>query len=499
MTKETTLIAASALLFATFVVPRLISRWSLLARVSWRVGALIGLTILVRAILGSPLAPHYGAANAGLRLWEQLVEIGWWIVAAQGAIGLTRLLIVFETKPRETRIISDLLADLIYLVTLLAIVNFVFKVPIGGLLATSGVIAIVLGLALQSSLADVFSGIAMRIERPYTVGDLLWVEGGIEGNVIQVNWRSTHIATMNKDVAIVPNSVMAKARLINHSMPTTARGHSITVRLDASEPPARCMAVLTAAAKTCMLLMDEPGPSIARTDLNGDGATYDISFAVASSAAIMDARSELLGHVQNHLRHAGISLAVPSMAQVPPTKIPGPAELLAGSDWFGALSSEDRALLAEHLTEVFATPGENLIRKDEDPRALYIIASGAVAFFNGPLADRPIVHRMGPGGSIGAIALITGSPYAVTATALTAVKAYRLDKEAIRSDIELRPQLVSNLEVIASHREHMQRGDMAAPESDRMEPSYLFLAKLQNFLQKLSAAAAQEIGGGTQI
>jgi small-conductance mechanosensitive channel/CRP-like cAMP-binding protein len=499
MSNETSLIAASVLLLATFVVPRLISRWSLLARASWRVGALIGLTILVRALLGSPVAPHYGAADAGLRLWEQIVEIGWWIVAAQGAIGLTRLLIVFETKPRETRIISDLLAGLIYLVTLLAIVNFVFQVPIGGLLATSGVIAIVLGLALQNSLADVFSGIAMRIERPYSVGDLLWVEGGIEGNVIQVNWRSTHIATMNKDVAIVPNSVMAKARLINHSMPTTARGRSITVKLDVNEPPARCMAVLTAAAKTCMLLMDEPSPSVARTELNGDGATYEIDFAVASSAAIMDARSELLGQVQNHLRHAGISLAVTGMAQVPRTKIPGPAELLEGSDWFGALSPEDRALLAEHLTVVFAAPGEQLIRKDEDPRAMYIIASGAVAFSDGTPAGRRIVYRMGPGGSIGAIGLVTGSPYAVTATALTPLKAYRLDKEAIRTAIELRPQLVSSLEVIASHRQDMQRGGVAAPESDRMEPSHLFLARLQDFLQKLSAAAAQEIGGGTQI
>ena len=49
---------------------------------------------------------------------------------------------------------------------------------------------------------------------PYSAGDLLWVEGGIEGRVIQVNWRSTHIATINKDVAVVPNSVMAKARLV---------------------------------------------------------------------------------------------------------------------------------------------------------------------------------------------------------------------------------------------------------------------------------------------
>ena len=360
MTGEAALTAASVLLVAAFVVPRLISPWSLWVRALWRVTALVVLTVLVQRILGSPVAPQFHADRAGMQLWEHAVEIGWWIVGAQSAIGLIRLVIVFEARPRETRIVSDLMAGLIYLVTFLAIVNFVFEVPIGGLLATSGVIAIVLGLALQSSLADVFSGIAVGIERPYGPGDLVWVEGGIEGRVIQVNWRSTHIATMNKDVAIVPNSIMAKARLINHSLPTTVRGHSITVRVDAREAPARCMAVLTAAAKTCMLLMEDSGPSVARTELNGDGAVYEISFSVASSAAIMAARSEILGQVQNHLRHAGISLAVSGKAKVPRTTIPSAAEMLEASDWFGVLSPEDRALLAEHLSEVFVTAGEHL-------------------------------------------------------------------------------------------------------------------------------------------
>ena len=499
MTGGAALTAASVLLVAAFVVPRLILGWSLWVRALWRVTVLVVLTVLVQRILGSPVAPQFHADKAGVQLWEHAVEIGWWIVGAQSAIGLIRVFIVFEARPRETQIVSDLMAGLIYLATLLAIVNFVFEVPIGGLLATSGVIAIVLGLALQSSLADVFSGIAVGIERPYGPGDLVWVEGGIEGRVIQVNWRSTHIATMNKDVAVVPNSIMAKARLVNHSLPTTVRGHSITVRVDAREPPARCMDVLTAAAKTCMLLMEDSGPGVARTELNGDGAVYEISFSVASSAAIMAARSEILGQVQNHLRHAGISLAVSGKAKVPRTTIPSAAEMLEASDWFGVLSPEDRALLAEHLSEVFVTAGEHLIRQDEDPQALFIIASGAVEFSTGVLAEKQVMYRMGPGGSLGAIGLITGSPYAVTATALTAVKAYRLDKEAIRSAIDLRPELVVNLEALASHGQNMQHSDMAAPERDRIEPSHLFLVKLRGFLEKLSAAAVHKVGEDAQV
>ena len=167
MTREAALIAASVLLAATLVVPRLIARWSL-----W------GARIVARD--GAHRSDDPRATDPRITDRTPLRGRGWrdedsgsrssrsagGSSRRRGAIGLTRLFVVFETRPRETRIISDLLAGVIYLVTLLAIVNFVFEVPIGGLLATSGVIAIVLGLALQSSLADVFSGIAVGIERP---------------------------------------------------------------------------------------------------------------------------------------------------------------------------------------------------------------------------------------------------------------------------------------------------------------------------------------------
>ncbi|WP_025662728.1 hypothetical protein [Rhizobium sp. IBUN] len=56
--------------------------------------------ILVLRMGGSPFAPQFDAAEPGYRVWQQLIEIGWWLVAAQCAIGIVRLLMVFETKPR---------------------------------------------------------------------------------------------------------------------------------------------------------------------------------------------------------------------------------------------------------------------------------------------------------------------------------------------------------------------------------------------------------------
>ena len=215
-----------------------------------------------------------------MRFLGQIVLIGWWMLGARVAVGLIRLVVVLENRPRETQIISDLLAGAIYIATALAVVNFVFAVPIGGLVATSGVVAIVLGLALQSTLSDVFSGIAIGLEHAYRPGDLLWVEGGVEGQVLQIDWRSTQIATAHNTIAIVPNSIMAKSRLENRSAPTPIRSVTVSVTTEADVDPRRPLLLLDAAIKACRLPLSQPAPSIHCIGLQGDGVLYEICFSV---------------------------------------------------------------------------------------------------------------------------------------------------------------------------------------------------------------------------
>ena len=121
-----------------------------------------------------------------------------------------RAFVIVERRPREGKLLQDLLAGLIYLAALFTIVSDAFDLSIQGLLATSGVIAIVFGLALQSSLGDLFSGIVLSFSHPYRPGDWISLDGGTDGRVLELNWRATHVLTARRDLAIVPNSTIAK-------------------------------------------------------------------------------------------------------------------------------------------------------------------------------------------------------------------------------------------------------------------------------------------------
>src|SRR3984893_8139298 len=183
-----------------------------IGRAGVRVVFLILLTI---ALLHADIVPYQPLVWTGSPFRDAvhaLLKIAWWFWTAWFLVGVLRAFVVFQRSPREAKLLQDLLAGLIYLASVFAIIAYVFDLPIQGLLATSGVIAIILGLALQSTLSDVFSGIVLNFSRPYRPGDWISIDGGTDGRVVEMNWRATHVLTGRRDLAIVPNSTIAKSK-----------------------------------------------------------------------------------------------------------------------------------------------------------------------------------------------------------------------------------------------------------------------------------------------
>jgi small-conductance mechanosensitive channel/CRP-like cAMP-binding protein len=482
------LLLTTLLLIASLVLSRRRARWPLWLRTLAQLALLIVMTLLVRRILGSPLEPQFSRTNVGERFWQQLIEASWWIIAARWASGLTRLFIFLESRPRETRIVSDLLVGVIVVTTILAIINFAFRVPIGTLLATSGVIAIVLGLALQNTLSDVFSGIAVGIERPYEPGDAIWVEGGVEGQVIEVNWRSTHIATMDQNIAVIPNSVIAKARLVNRSRPSPLRSTSVTVALDSRTVPEHGREALIAALRSCCLISAEPAPWVACTELKGDGVSWEVGFCVDRAGLLAGAKTEVLWQIHRHLRHAGIGLAVAGSANAVASSVPDLTQLLQASDLFGQMDTANRAVLAQHFQRTHFEAGDTLIREGEAPELAFLLASGTAEITAATPAGPRVVYRISPGETLGAVGLAMGSPHPATATALTNLIAYCIDKAGLAAAIAERLELKETMEqLVTKARASSHPEAVIASNPEEAKPD-LFLDRLKSFLRALESS-----------
>src|ERR1700746_1121968 len=259
-------------------------------------------TALIVALVRSPLHPVYRPEDLPRMFWIQVLISCWWVLAARELVSSLAFLTALRRSAVENKLLSNIIAGSVYICAGLAMLGFVFEFPIQGGGATSGIIAIGLGLALQSTLSDVFSGISLNIERPFRIGDEILLEGGAEGQVIEINWRSTHLRNGANDLVIVPNSVIAKMRIQNHSGGSRRYNGSVAVSVESRNQPELVLETLKQAAMTCASILDQPVPSVGVVTFNADRITYEISFSTGSIAAAGDARSQLITQLYKRAR-----------------------------------------------------------------------------------------------------------------------------------------------------------------------------------------------------
>src|SRR5581483_12330550 len=100
-------------------------------------------------------------------LLNRLIQVFVWDEMVKRALGTT-----------PPRLLSDVCGAVVYLMAITGIVGFVFNQPITGFWASSGVVGLVIGLALRNVILDVFIGLAVNIDRPYHIGDVIMLQSG---------------------------------------------------------------------------------------------------------------------------------------------------------------------------------------------------------------------------------------------------------------------------------------------------------------------------------
>jgi MscS family membrane protein len=121
---------------------------------------------------------------------------------------------------------------------LLSIITALIILPLWGIDITSvllgaGVLGLVLGLALQETLGNIFSGISLLMEGPFRKGDLILLADGRTSEVLQLGIRSTMLFSLDEQATIfVPNKILATSVLINLTKPTPEQRYNIDVTVD---------------------------------------------------------------------------------------------------------------------------------------------------------------------------------------------------------------------------------------------------------------------------
>jgi small-conductance mechanosensitive channel len=200
---------------------------------------------------------------------------------------------------------------IVYLVAAFVTLKLVYPGwDIGPLLTTSAITSLVIGLAVQPLLGNLFAGLVITLERPFRINDTIKL-GDLSGTVVAINWHSTHLRTTDDDELIIPNSRIAGQPVLNYSAPHPMRVERIRVAADGAVPPYRVRRVLLECVTGVPGALENPTPDASIVSFDDNGITYELRVWMESLGQGTSAAAAIRARVWEAFRTHGIAMPRP--------------------------------------------------------------------------------------------------------------------------------------------------------------------------------------------
>lgn len=410
----------------------------------------------------------------------QTLKVVWWLTGAR-LLTLALDTLFLPRAWRKQRLFQDVFGAVIFLAAAVAALGFVLELPVRGLIATSGTLAVILGLAIQSTLHDVFAGIVLNSTEPFRVGDWVSIDG-VEGKVIEMNWRATHLLNSHGSVVVVPNATAAKANISNNSRPNSLHGVTISLEISLEERPATVVAALECALAGAGAILSTPAPNVQAKKSTIHSIQYEATAYVDDMAKKTPLINELYDLSYRHLAAAGINLRPLGPGAATPAALDAKESLLRRVNLFSALPAEDLKKLSMRLSRHEYEDGHVIITPETVPDSLVIIDSGVLGVSTDEATGAIEIVRLGPGDTMGEAGLLAGLPAQVRIVTLTRTVIYRLSKDDVTPLLRNSPEVTYRMcQLLAQRQDTLHRLTTRHVENRGDEHSILhwFLEKVR--------------------
>lgn len=440
----------------------------------WLLAAFILLRVTAW-VLGTRLT---GTPEVALRLsWMVLFAFG--VIRASVATGLW--IFRFRSSTPTPKILRDTISFPLYLLAFLPILKATLQIDLAGLVATSAILSVVLGFALQDTLGNFFAGVSLQLERPFEVGDVVSV-GSHLGTIAQIGWRATRIETFRGESITLPNNVVAKEAVTNYSRGGQPIGIDVYVNVGLSAPPNRVKDAVMDTLAEMEEVLTTPGAHCRTWGFRSTGIRYQVRFFVRRYEDSMPVMEQLYTRLWYRFERDGIELPLPQRVVHMRGEGHGAARatsdealgLLSSVDLLALLKPEDLKRLATEVVHRRFGAGERVIAEGEEGHTFYVIAQGEVSVRAGPQESE--ITRLGRGQYFGEMSLLTGEPRAATVVALADTELFEIGRGTFASILSAHPGLATALaDLLARRRTELKAAananDLAleaAPEARRI-------------------------------
>lgn len=413
-------------------------------------------------------------------------------------IGIVRFAGFLATKtifrgssPGElSSILRSVISIIIYIVAFFIIFQSQFpNVQLAPLFTGSTIIGIVVGLALQDTLGNLFAGLALQADQPFQVGDVIIVGANKPGIVERVSWRGVKIRTFQDKTIIVSNAVLGRETIEVAPRPNT-NARLVWFNTIYTNSPAKTIKAVREAVQQVENVSPSRVPNVRIRNLGDNGIDWEVKYWLEDYTRHNDTDALVRQRIWYAFRREGIQFAYPTrtlhIARRQPVMtgdetILDNEKILRKVNILDPLSPEEINRLANYSFSRIYAPGEAIVVKGQEGGSMFVVIRGRVAV-QIPVGGKMInVNELGEGEFFGEMSLLTGEPRTATVTAIEETEVLKVSKEALRPILADNPALVESVYHHIEERKKALTSKEESARSEKPEPRGRVLASIKNF------------------
>lgn len=193
-------------------------------------------------------------------------------------------------------------------------ISVAFNVQVGPLLATSAAFSLILGLAMQDTLGNLFAGMSLQLDRAFEIDDWLEITHGsqkVVGQVREITWRATTLIGWSDEVIVLPNRIVASSQIANYSGGLSFVRNQV-FRLPYSVNAEQVRAALTESVKANPDVLASPPPLCFISEANDSWLAFKLCYSINRFGAQFIIGDQVLREGWQALAKLGYKASAPS-------------------------------------------------------------------------------------------------------------------------------------------------------------------------------------------
>jgi len=399
-----------------------------------------------------------------------------------------RVIVKNTTKRNTPELIKQLLDFVVIIISIIFASKILFGQNVLAAVTALGALGIVISFGIKDLIQDLMTGLAVNLELSFALGDWVSVQDGqvgrISGQVVQINWRTTHILDENKKYFIVPNREIGNSTITVFSNPTPLTREEVIVEVDYEIPVKDAKRILTTAVMSVLDVRgfsQHPKPDVIVSSFPASGIEYKVRFWIYAWDQITppNAKDAVLSSAMRHLRLNALSPSFPKLQQFnvdKPDMLKSPElakntpRFISNMSFFEPMTDEESDFVAERGKIVSWQKGELILKQGAEGDSMFIMLGGLVkAYVAGDDGRDIYVGQIQAGELFGEMSLLTGEPRSANVKAATHVTTLEISQEIFRQVLSNRPILGEKLSEIIAVRQQRSADLVARSGEDETQ------------------------------